>query len=282
MLKERIRSGILLGLAVIAGAIWLPTTAIVVILVVLCALIQSEFYRMLDAARIPNFNIVGIIGGGVLVAATAVSLMREDVGTLTGEWLVVLGFVLVVILRQFPQKHNDQPIQTVGGTMLGFFYVAYLFNFLTKLLLGWSPHDGRLLIVYMIVVVKLSDVGAYFAGCSLGRHKLVPRISPAKTWEGCLGGAVTGLIASVVFWAVSHGSLHVVSFDLVDAVLLGILLPVMGILGDLGESLFKRAAHMKDSGSMIHGMGGVFDVVDSVLFTAPVIYAYAYFFLERL
>jgi len=113
----------------------------------------------------------------------------------------------------------------------------------------------------------------------MGRHKLIPRISPAKTWEGCAGGVLSSMLVSVIFAWVTGGNLGPVTLSIAHAAIMGILLGVIGIIGDLAESLLKRAADIKDSGHLLKGMGGMLDVLDSLLFAAPVAYAFARFVL---
>ena len=278
MLKQRIQTGLLIGVALIAAACWLPTRAVPVVLLVLCAAAQWEFYALLDAAHMPHFKFVGLLGGLALIVSTWLSHGK----TYDGDWAVLYVLTILVFLRQFPQKNNPQPLATMGGTLLGVMYVPFLFNFFTHLLRAWGDPAGRLLVLYLVVVVKMTDVGAFFIGCGIGRHKLIPRISPAKTWEGCIGGVLTGILASVLFYAFSHGNLHAVRFSFADALVLGALLAVTGTVGDLTESLFKRASGVKDSGRIVLGMGGLLDVFDSLLFAAPALFIYARFFLETI
>ncbi len=164
-------------------------------------------------------------------------------------------------------------------TVFGIMYVSFLFNFFTKLMVSWGDGDGRILVLYLIAVVKFTDIGAYFIGCGFGRHKMFPRLSPAKSWEGSLGGVLTGLGASVVFFLITGGDLGVVRLAWPDVFALGLLLSVAGVLGDLAESLVKRAGGVKDSSNVIQGMGGTLDLLDSLLFAAPVLYVYARLFL---
>jgi phosphatidate cytidylyltransferase len=139
-----------------------------------------------------------------------------------------------------------------------------------------------MLIIYLILVVKASDIGAYLVGSTCGRHKLFPRVSPGKTWEGLAGGLATGVLMSVLFCAWlrlgpvdphTTAAGHLV-IGPVDAWVLGFLLSAIGVLGDLIESLLKRSAGLKDSGNHVPGMGGVLDVLDSLLFAAPALYFY--------
>jgi phosphatidate cytidylyltransferase len=281
-LGQRLQSGLLFTVLLVAVAFWLPPVALLLLLLLFCGIAQWEFYALLDHARIPHFKRVGLVAGLALVAATWFSLRYSAGKTADGEWFVLVASVLALFVRQFPQKHNPQPLQTLGTTLLGIMYVPFLINFFSKLLLSWGETEGRLLLLYLVLVVKMNDVGAYFIGCRYGRHKLIPRISPGKSWEGSLGGLVAGVLASLLIWLVSGGNLGVVNMCFVDALVLGIALSVCGSLGDLAESLLKRAVGVKDSGRIILGMGGVLDVLDSLLFAAPVLYVYTQFFMERL
>ncbi len=271
-----------------AVAYWAPAVIICVILVTIAGLTILEFYRLLDLGGIPSFRILGVLFSMVLITATWVSYAF---GTtfLAGEreQVIMFGLVVAILVRQFPQRFNNQPLATIACTLLGFLYVPFLFNYFTKLAFAWQPvgmfgvatATGRLLVFYLIAVVKFTDIGAFFVGRRWGRHKLIPRISPAKTWEGFAGGIVTGLITSLVFFWVVDGQFGSVSMRLNDALVLGILLPVMGTFGDLTESMLKRAANAKDSSAIVPGMGGLLDVLDSLLFAVPVMFIYAKLFL---
>jgi len=269
-----------MGVALLAAVFWLPPTGVLLVLLLVCGLGTWEFYGLLDAGKIAHFKIVGLVGGLLLVGATWVTLRSSAGQSATGEWAVLFLVTIVVVIRQLPQKHNTRPIETMAVTLLGVLYVPYLFNFFTKLLVGWENGEGRLLILYMIMVVKCNDIGAYFVGCSMGHHKLLARISPAKSWEGSVGGVLSGVAASVLYYVVSRGDLGVVQLHMFDALMLGFLLPVCGITGDLCESMLKRASGVKDSGRLILGMGGVLDLIDSLLFAAPALYVYTYFFVN--
>jgi len=280
MLKDRVITGIIIGITLLATILWLPSAGIPFVLLLISSLALWEFYKLLDVSGIPHFKFIGLLGGAGLITGTWWSLRHSSGVPYDCDWLVLFIVLISVFLRQFPQKSNPRPLITIAGTLLGFLYVPFLFNFFTKLLMGWGEGGGRWLIFYLIIVVKFTDMGAYFVGCAIGKHKLIPRISPAKTWEGCAGGVLAGLFGSILFFVITHGHIGSVSMTFGDAVILGILLSISGIVGDLTESLFKRAAGIKDSGRIIHGMGGILDVLDSLLFAAPALYTYARFFLN--
>jgi phosphatidate cytidylyltransferase len=193
---------------------------------------------------------------------------------------VILVLLLVSFIRQIHSTQTEKPLITIAGTMLGFLYVAFLFNFFTSILGSWNKTDGRLLLFFMLLVTKFTDIGAYSIGCAIGRHKFMPRISPAKSWEGCIGGVLTATVVGFIYYFFVRRYFVCVSMTWIDVAVLGPVLAVCGIMGDLTESLFKRAADMKDSGTSIRGMGGILDVFDSLLFAAPVLYYYAFMFMR--
>jgi phosphatidate cytidylyltransferase len=189
-------------------------------------------------------------------------------------------------VRQFPQKNNERPLETIGCTLLGIWYVPYLLNFVTRLLFALDRGEpavsatGRTMVLFLVVTVKMSDVGAFAFGHLLGRHKLFPRISPAKTWEGLIGGVGVAVVASFLFCRAAGWNLGRVAVGPWDALALGVLLSLVGGVGDLFESLLKRASDTKDSSSIIPGMGGILDILDSLLFGAPVLYTYTVLALQ--
>jgi phosphatidate cytidylyltransferase len=155
-------------------------------------------------------------------------------------------------------------------------YVPFLFNFVAALaFLPGDPAVNRFLLIYLLAVTKFSDVGAYVIGSLIGRHKMIPRVSPGKTWEGFAGAMVTSLLISMAMVHWMGARVHALSFA--SSVILGLLLPLISVLGDLAESVVKRDASIKDSGRTIPGIGGALDLIDSILFTAPVLYFYVEF-----
>jgi phosphatidate cytidylyltransferase len=118
----------------------------------------------------------------------------------------------------------------------------------------------------------LSDSGAYIVGSLIGRHKMIPRISPGKTWEGFGGAIVVSTLASLVF--VHFLGDRMPAMTTMHAIILGVVLSSTAVIGDLIESLFKREAGVKDSGNFFPGIGGILDLLDSLLFNAPIMYLY--------
>ena len=264
-----------MGGAAVAAVFLLPAGAEPLVLLPIGLIAMLEFYALLDASRLPHFKVVGTVGGLGLILATWLS-GRGLIGIEGNiDAMALFAVVAACFLRQLFHVGKENAWETTAGTLLGVIYVAFLMSFMVKLLGEGGAAQGRYLILFLVVVVKMTDIGAFFTGCSIGRHKLIPRVSPGKTWEGCIGGVLAGIGGGVL---VSHfyGRMPGVhAFSLTATIVVSFILAVSGILGDLVESLFKRAAGVKDSGHFIKGMGGILDVLDSLLFTAPVLYSAA-------
>jgi phosphatidate cytidylyltransferase len=152
--------------------------------------------------------------------------------------------------------------------------MSYLLNFIQKINFypGLPEGDGMWYVLYFIVVTKFSDMGAYVTGSLIGKHKMIPRISPGKTWEGFAGAIVISTGASLIFAHLAQR--HLIGITWYHAAILGVVLSVSAVVGDLIESLFKREAGVKDSGHFFPGIGGILDLLDSLLFNAPIMYVY--------
>ena len=281
-IKHRLISGFSIAGALFAAFFYMPDGGIPFVLAALAAVMALEFYQMMSAGGVANFRVYGTLGVVALVFVTWCSGVRTG-GQADGSWDAVVLFLVTIgiFIRQFPQKDNPHPLRTIGGTLFGILYVGLLWNFLTKLLLFGRPvavegiwWTGRWLLLYAVFAAKFTDIGAYVIGCSFGRHKLIPRISPGKSWEGVFGGVLVGtLVGTLYVWAL-RDLLAPVGLTWTRALPLGVALSVCAVVGDLTESLFKRAANVKDSGGVIPGMGGLLDVLDSILFTAPAVYLF--------
>ncbi len=279
-IKHRLISGFSIAGVLFAAFFFLPDAGIPFVLAALAALMTLEFYQLMTAGGVANFRVYGTLGAVALVFVTWCAGVRGDRGT----WDAVVLFLVTIgiFLRQFPQKDNPHPLRTIGGTLFGILYVGLLWNFLTKLLLFGRPPDfaasiywpGRWLLLYAVFAAKFTDIGAYLVGCAIGRHKLIPRISPGKSWEGVFGGLLVGtLVGTLYVWAL-RDVFAPLGLTWLRALPLGLVLSVCAVVGDLTESLFKRAANVKDSGGVVPGMGGTLDVLDSILFTAPAVYLF--------
>ena len=179
--------------------------------------------------------------------------------------------MLGLSLRQLLSRSNTAGILAISTTLFGLMYVPWLLNFIQKI--NFFPGiDGHYYVLYFVLITKFSDTGAYSVGSLIGKHKMIPRISPGKTWEGFAGAIFVSMLASVIF--VHFFGHKMPGMNWKHAVILGMILGFCAVIGDLIESLFKREAGIKDSGKFFPGIGGILDLLDSLLFNAPIMYLY--------
>ena len=279
-LAQRVSSSVLLMAVLLAAFVWAPVTALLLILLAVASLATLEFYHLLRAANLPHYPWIGVVCGNALLVAIGLRYYFPALPAGAAEANALFLTTILVLLRQFPQKLNPRPLETMAGTLLGVLYAPFLLSFLVRLLLQWGVAGSRWIVLFPILIVKTSDMGAYFTGCTLGRHKLIPRLSPAKTWEGFFGGLAFALAGGLLWWYFSGGRIGPLRLPLLHAIALPLTIALAGVMGDLTESLMKRAAGVKDAASYIEGMGGVLDVIDSILFAAPSMFFYALIFLR--
>ena len=237
----------------------------------------AEFYGLVEKRDLVCFKGWGIFGGLLLMIGTFLNL--TGVIGRTGsparvndfETSFLILFVLGLCLRQFFSKSNTAGILAISTTLFGLMYVPWLLNFIQKI--NFFPGvDGHYYLLYFVVITKFSDTGAYLVGSLIGRHKMIPRISPGKTWEGFAGALGVSVLSSFLF--VYYLGDRMAGMTWTHAVILGLLLGLAAVVGDLIESIFKREAGVKDSGKFFPGIGGILDLLDSLLFNAPLMYLY--------
>lgn len=218
-------------------------------------------------------------GMAYLGAALLVFLFALNAPTKAPELLMlaIALFVIAVLVSQTFrfQKDFTKMLAGIGVTLLGVFYVAFLGGYLIAIRVGFEnvPGLSTKLLLFFFIVVFGSDAGAYFLGKTFGKHKLVPKISPGKTWEGLVGGifAAAGM-AALCTW------LFFPELPFKASIPLAGVMAIMGVLGDLAESAMKRGAGAKDAASLLPGHGGLLDRLDSLLFNAPILYYFSRFF----
>ena len=189
---------------------------------------------------------------------------------------ITLIIILVLTLYEL-FRNNESAIHNIGSTLFGILYLGVFPSTIIGLreyFYGGNYLIGGYFIISILVTIWVCDSAAFFIGTAIGKHKLFPRVSPNKSWEG----AIAGFVFSVAAMAIAKIVILDI-FSWTDTILIGILIGIFGQVGDLIESLIKRDAGVKDSSSIIPGHGGVFDRFDSLLFIAPVIYLYIDLFL---
>ena len=247
------------------------------IMVFLAATGLFEFYGLAARRDLVCFRYWGVFGGILLMLGTFFHLTGHlgihgsPARVNDFETVFIVIFVLGLCLRQFVSRSNTAGILAVSVTLFGLMYVPWLLNFIQKI--NFFPRvEGRYYLLYFVLITKFSDTGAYIVGSLIGRHKMIPRISPGKTWEGFAGAIVLSTLASVGFAHVFAD--HLAGMTVFHGIVLGVVLSGGAVVGDLIESLFKREAGMKDSGRLFPGIGGILDLLDSLLFNAPIMYMY--------
>lgn len=227
-----------------------------------------EFFYMIKKKGIPIYSYVGIFIGLMI----PLSIWHQFESTKNWELLFITLMFLMVLLLQFTRKDNTNAIVGISTTMFGVFYVSWLFSFLVKVRFLLPGLAGVKLAAFILLVTKAGDIGALLIGSWLGKHPLLPRVSPNKSIEGSIGGVLFSMIAAAMCWSFLPHQL--VAFPIWQATMMGAFFGGMGQLGDLSESLIKRDCMVKDSGKFLPGMGGVLDLIDSLLFSVPAFYLY--------
>ncbi len=257
-MRSRIVTAII-GLAIVIPTLVRGGTLGVEILCAVAVLIAADEYaRMAVPGRMSAIPVLMVAMGAVYAAV--IWAPAWGFAALAGAGLLVLLFGLLMV----PQTAEGEKVATRMAA--GLVYVPLLISFIPQV----RRFDEGLTWIFLILVVTwLGDTGAYFAGRTFGKTKLFERVSPKKTWEGAIGGAVAAVAGACIIKAVGLPEL-----PWVHAVILGLILDVSGVVGDLTESLLKRSFGVKDSGWIMPGHGGVLDRIDSLLFSAPVAWIY--------
>lgn len=245
---------------------------------------QREFYHLIEEKGARPLWGLGLAAGGALPIVAYV-------GNEYHATLLMTASLLALMVAQLRKRNITEALASISGTFFGVFYVGWLLSHAVALRnfhstgishygqlgaqeLGLVPGVGIFLMILTLTIVVNCDTGAYFAGRAWGRHKLAPQVSPGKTFEGAAGGIVWGTIAGLICKAIFDQFWPALSLPIPWSAILGcgVLLSIVGIIGDLVESLLKRDAKLKDTGALLPGMGGVLDRIDSPLLAIPVMH----------
>jgi phosphatidate cytidylyltransferase len=262
MLYKRVISG-LLFLPIFYLVTWqLPPIYFTALVVAAVSVGQYEFYRMVQARGFHPQRGLGTALGVIIVVWFYHPLLPEQ----EHFFVLAVSLLLIIVERLFSSRPVDGALEDVAATFLGVFYVAMLFAFQVVILTG---ANGKQWLVFLYFIIWASDIGAYSVGIPFGKHRLYEKVSPKKSIEGLVGALVAsvGMALLCRIWFMPDMGTG-------EAIGIALILCAVGTVGDLSESLFKRAAGVKDSGSIIPGHGGILDRMDSMLFAAPVLYYY--------
>lgn len=248
------------------GAIW--------IVAVITVLTLREFYGLLKHMGYAPFDKLGMTLGAAVILAPFY-LGRYGIQTID-----LLAFAVVAFsVRILGERAAQSRVETLAASLFGLIYVPIMLQYLVRIVSLHQPHEqtGLVLFLWVIAVSKFCDVGALLVGTAIGKHRMAPVISPKKSWEGAVGGLIVSALVGYGIAACTRSYLPVPFTPLVAA-LVALPIGALGIVADLVESIIKRRATIKDSGATIPGIGGMFDVTDSLILTAPAAF-FAFSFL---
>lgn len=245
-------------------AIWFfPNWVFSALVSVLVGFSLNEFFGIVERKGVFVYKAFGITIG--MLVPIIVHLQMGNEGYVTLEPFFIVIACLFTFVLQMTRRDSSQAEASIATTLFGLLYIAWFLSFSIKL--KFLP-NGTLLVIFLVLVTKGGDVGAYIVGSAIGKHCLIPRISPRKTVEGTIGGLVFSMIAALA------SKSYLSAFSMWHLATLGALLGVIGQVGDLAESLLKRDCGVKDSGANLSGFGGFLDLLDSLLFTTPIFCLY--------
>jgi phosphatidate cytidylyltransferase len=274
MLKKRVITG-LWGIPLLIACVWFSMpeypfplfTALVAIWGVLAAF---EFYKLIAGAKIAPLTYLGMLWTLLFIISPH---FNDAFLRLTGQPLVPLllaSGVMISLIWLLGRPKKEGAFIGWAWTIAGILYIGWLLSHFVALR---GLEDGRNWVFFALFVTFASDTTAFFVGRALGRHKLAPKVSPGKTWEGTIAGVLGAIIASLLFSLL-------IPVGYWQMVVLGILVSTFGQLGDLVESLLKRNMGVKDSSKIIPGHGGFLDRIDSVVFAGVVVYYYVIWVIQ--
>lgn len=251
--------------AVLLGCTFYNQISFSVLFLVITVLGLMEFYSLAEKANAKPLKIIGTSIGALFFAFNSTVCMSVF------KYQVLLVFIplifLVFIVELFLKKEN--PFTNISFTILGILYVALPFSLLNYILTYGGNYSHEILFGIFFILWS-NDSGAYLAGVTMGKHKIFPRVSPKKSWEGSIGGTLASFLVAYIIsgW---YTGIHLIDWMIIAAILV-----VMGTLGDFVESLFKRSVDIKDSGNLLPGHGGILDRFDSLSMAIPFVFTYLF------
>jgi len=264
MLKHRVITGVV-GVPIVILAIWFgdPWPWFTILIAAAALAGTYEFYNMANFDRREPLLYLGLLWALALVLSPHYMKLNVLPVVITSTMLISLIYLLC-------RPSREKAFRSWAWAIAGALYVGWMLSYWLSLRGFW---DGRSWVYLAILTTFANDTGAFFIGRSRGKHKLAPAISEAKTWEGALGGLLSGIVAAVLI-AMVLNLISPFTFRYWQIILLGFLVSVFAQLGDLVESLLKRNMGVKESGNLLPGHGGILDRFDSLIFVGAVVYYY--------
>lgn len=259
-LQQRVIAAII-GVAFILFAILYNDLTFMLLFCTISTLTQLEFYKLLGLDGNQPLTYYGTFCGISLIVLTY--LIEKDIVAFENYFLISPLLAMIFFIKLY-KKNDIKPFTNIGFTFLGLIYVALPFSLIIAMAMRGGTYNYEI-VIGSLLLLWASDIGGYFAGTKFGKRKLFERVSPKKSWEGALGGA---LFAAVIAFTLGH---YFQSYEPWKWYCIGAIIVVVGTYGDLVESLFKRSIAIKDSGSTIPGHGGFLDRFDGLLLSTPFI-----------
>lgn len=252
---------------VIVGAVLISHITYFIVFLGLMIATQLEFYSLGHKAKLRPQALLGLlIGIAFFVWSFLYSSGHVEQITIYGFFPLMAAIFVVELYR-----NHHKPIQNISFTILGILYVAIPFSLINFIVINGSSYRMDYnpdILLGLLSLIWINDIGAYVVGVSMGKHKMIPRISPKKSWEGFFGGVSLTILAAWIL------SMVFPIINLKHWMVIGVSTALLGVIGDLVESMFKRSIGVKDSGKFLPGHGGILDRFDALLMVIPIIYAY--------
>lgn len=265
MLKYRLLTALLLGPLILWGIYALAEVYFAVFALILVSIGAWEWSVFAGWTRPIQRSLFFVINVGLFI--TVLLFLSFEISLLIIAASLLWWLICIPLLLSFPFQKNNFINDKVVKSFIGI--ILLLSTLLSMILIRNNPDYGPQFVLYLILIIWFADSGAYFAGRALGKNKLLPKVSPGKTWEGVAGAVAVTLIVSVI----SVNILAVPSSHSVIFILLTFVTVIYSIVGDLSESMFKRMVNIKDSGHILPGHGGILDRIDSMMSAFPVFFA---------
>lgn len=265
---KRILTAICLLPVFIFIVVWPSVWLFAALAAVAAVLAELEYFNIAKGSGFTPWKVLGV---SWTLAFLAVALWPKS---LQLEMVISAGFLCLIVMTIFSRLDLKLAFKTIASTIFGAFYVGFFLAYFIALK-SQGDERGKDLLLLLAFTVWAGDTAAYFVGSAIGKHKLAPSISPKKSWEGAIANVAASLITAYIARLT-----FIQSIDGTDVIFLGAAISIIGQLGDLFESVLKRGADIKDSGSLLPGHGGILDRIDSLIFTAPVLYYYHQVFIK--
>jgi phosphatidate cytidylyltransferase len=289
---KRVATAIILIPVVLVLVLWAPVPLLAAVVAAVAIVSLREYVGLVRHYQIDPFcrvlYVVAALAFGAIAAQSGSAYLVATEQMLFGIAVAVVAVGFILLAAAMRREPLATGLPAAATATFGFIYVVVPLAMLVQLR---QQGSGAFLILYLLIVVWIGDTAAYYTGRALGRHKMAPRVSPGKTWEGAVGSFMSAIAAGTLVFAYSaqiSGALmstRLLSRDqaymppqmppLWQFALLSAVINVAAQVGDLAESLIKRGAGVKDSGTLLPGHGGFLDRIDALLFAAPVLWYYA-------